>query len=359
MNTSLKYLPEHDPPTKELLRDLVERYPFPTTLEEGQYLKNSLVAVEAGVASFIPMNDENEGLTYLPYPVLNSETLRNKEESLISDLAESIIQYVENTDDTTKNRGKAFEVCMGNTISFYGAYQTNSFTLGSLCRICGGTDDPSSPFNVNVEPWSSSKVGILPFFPCRIESGSKVTYADPSLLETLAPGYYHFADPSNPAIDGMGVYQAKEGPYERVIALYQFKDVYEEVDPKGYSVLASWRWGQQFFLSNQVPVPKEQSSNLVDMGIAQYLNNSQKIAIAHVLVSSNLLADAGKVAFFEEGAKNYLGTINELCRVNYLRKDEGLIDLEVMKQWFPTVAYNVQAAHKLKKNFTQLFSSIC
>ena len=34
-----------------------------------------------------------------------------------------------------------------------------------------------------------------------------------------------------------------------------------------------------------------------------------------------------------------------------LRHDEALMDLEHMKEWFPTVAYSVLAAHKLDQLF--------
>ena len=121
------------------------------------------------------------------------------------------------------------------------------------------------------------------------------------------------------------------------------KDWSKDGVAKKHINIDNWRWSQQFVTKDNVYLTrtsKETSKN----PFTDDLKNHPEYKPVFLIFSPNKIESITK-----EG--NILNINHE---DKFLEENEGTMDLEHSKTWFPTFAYNMEAAHKLKI-FRQVF----
>jgi hypothetical protein len=327
----------------QFLYDLVHLFSFPTSVAEAETHKSFLAAVQSGWGVFLPM-DHLRGLLLVPYPCL---VCMASFKNILKPLAVSIEQYVESVDRS----GKAFEKCIYESLRFFTAVR-QTFTLREWCQFAG-----SSSINEKQSVFDLELTGVLnssdtwEFCPSIFEK-SQLHTCTADDFKSKPPGVYWLAHKFNLTCDIVIIANVSPNSttvVKRLVIFMQIKDWfldYCQVDNNTLFMLGAWRWAQQFVLSPTVYKSKwNKNSTPYHNDVATIFENDLSIKPVFILFSANpiFLDDNENLPKFDHCPT----TIDEY-RTQTLRADEGLANLEHMKSWLPTVAYNVQVVHTLK-----------
>ena len=353
--------------TPSLLRDLVVPFHFPTVSIEAENHGDTLYMIESAFGHYLP----DPGLSFIPFPIIEKIS---KQSTPLTCLSKSIIEYSSLKDTTksgsspTNKKGRAFEVCIANALQHYFSRQTSAFTLRPICRTALLSE--SSVFDLPLSP-----LPLTPFdeetiirFPTAIHHQVAKTpslkCADPALLSGLEPGLYMPSDESNSGdlIAIFRVYESekKVASKKKVAIIFEVKDWFQPLENKySKTAIAHWRWSQQFFRSTgDVPLAKSQKDESVShekLPKSSYLESLKKAGfeVGFVLFSANHHKMVTSAGVFSKEVTLFDSDTTSGDHPNQLRSDEALMDLEDMRMWFPTVAYNVLAAHKINQYLYQ------
>ena len=347
--------------TPSFYQDMVNPFGFPATIVDALDHSTTLDNIEKGICSFVPVeNDPQEdGLSIIPFPVINS-LAQNRLRSPLICLSKSIIGYSSLVDDELSPSGKRFEICIANALQFYFSNRVD-ITLRSICRAVGPSPR-DSVFDLPLLTLPSSQMVDLEgikVFPTAIKSDNQLPHlecANPALLSQLKPGVYLPSDESNSG-DLVVILEVADSP-KKVVIFFEMKD-WTSLLKEGFPMIAHWRWSKQFLRSTGlVPLAKHPKqgdgygtinhSNLQKKSYLGYLKDAG-FEVGFVLFSSNRQRCVEDEGAFSGELTLIPSDTTKQDHPRQLRSDEALMDLRHMKMWFPTVAYNVMAAHKLNQ----------
>ena len=329
----------------DLMRDLVVPYNFPTSPEEAKMMESSLELINEGLCSFLPVHPGSlRGRSFLAYPTLIAAA-KNEKTAVPKQLGAALQRYVR---DFEKD-GQAFEKVICETLHAWATHNT-SMRLRQLCAT-------SVPGSANHESLLDMQLKPLPA-GSSVDSSSVPLYPKEGVdLSQLACGVYYHSGAGNPFIDCTMILETtRGGAIKRVVVHLQFKDHYNSRD----GLMAKWRFGQQFAYDDEVAMGPNTSRTR--MGLAS-MYKDHGIAHVHLLVTANPITDLvtqegtitpkGREPYKKgKNSQDYNAAISvEACKCEHLRENEGLVNLEDMKTWFPTMGWNLQAAHKLREVF--------
>ena len=320
---------------KEILQNMVQPFKF----EQLQNLEVATNLLEFGFGSYVPSLDSTEGFLFIPYPVISNYN----DISLFA----SMTDYFEQEEKET--RGKNLEKCICTALNFYARYHGDFLKLKNICRLTGGHEF----FNWKLDPITSIPNTLIDYCPSFCD-GAKFSCIDFDTLANLSPGFYHPTNNFNNTADVIGILNVNDNKtnVKRLILFIQMKDwfkdtVLEKVDGGGTrvkNIVDEWRWSQQFVTKDNVfltRTSKETSEN----AFANYWKNHPEDKPVFLIFSSNKIESITREGKFKK--VGFLSTTQN--QEETLSENEGIMDLEHCKTWFPTLGYNMQAAHKLSQ----------
>eukprot|EP00658_Telonema_sp_P-2_P051689 TRINITY_DN3978_c0_g1_i8.p1 TRINITY_DN3978_c0_g1~~TRINITY_DN3978_c0_g1_i8.p1 ORF type:complete len:328 (+),score=30.36 TRINITY_DN3978_c0_g1_i8:255-1238(+) len=279
------------------------------------------------------------------------------------------------------NKGTEKEHLSMQTMLYY-INTRKSFKLKDICRAHGTTPfGTENLFELEVEggdfttiteidtcPGTVEKNGVLR--PYSVKAGSR----DSKMARVLrSPGIIHPSSRGNVTADYLISLRRRDGK-GTILVFVQEKDWFRDWsyvgDPKVSGpkvmshVLAQFRWGQQFVTESSVATDRLQIGRGKQANpFPQFLRGVYgKVpdpvqAVYPVFILSTANPIACKNGKFEHnttfGPKcdvdmQHLPTTPNDAQQDTLRPNEGLMDFDHMKTWFPTVGYNASAIHKLR-----------
>merc|ERR1711953_476029 len=329
-----------------LMRDLVVSYNFPTSPEEAKKMESSLALINRGLCSFLPIHPGSlRGRSFLAYPTLIAAA--DEGTAVPKHLGAALQSYVRDL----KKDGQAFEKVICETLHAWATHNT-SMRLRQLCATSvSGSAGRESLLDMKLKPLPAGS---------SVDSSSVPLYPKEGVdLSQLPCGVYHHSGAGNPFIDSTMILETQDGgAIKRIVVHLQFKDHYNSRD----GLMAKWRFGQQFAYDDEVAMGPNTSRTR--MGLAS-MHKDHGIAHVHLLVTANPITDLvtqdgtitpkGRDPYKRgKNFQDYNAAISvESCKCERLRENEGLVNLENMKTWFPTMGWNLQAAHKLREPFVR------
>jgi hypothetical protein len=334
--------------------DMIHPFEFPDSDKKLEKHVASNAMVEAGVASYLA-DPPPQCRIFLPFPILKKWSSLKKSSSL----AWSVVNYIEAAGKPGRFKGIHLESVMFETMKFYATHQPKtSFLLRDVCRLTGQSSDGLSVFDFKLKPFrlaeSVPHVEILPYSIDKKQNDHLITFGDASMFTSLPAGMYKPASEGNSA-DLIGIFDVCDGPYERLVVDFQCKDYYN-IKPEMHPV-GKWRWSRQGLTHDVLPVRRNNFTGVVGMDdpnffkFKEQLKECQKekegkkrVAFAFILITSNPIPMDGH----HFGEIQHDPTTPPDLRGATLSANEALMDLIHMRNWIPTVAYNVQTANRLR-----------
>lgn len=317
-------------------------------------------------------------------------------------MRENLVQHeTECRRSVIEQDGKLFERLIVETMLFHCSVDCDA-RLAPFCRMAGESSlwqQDYRPLPPNTRP----NAGIVacdehPFiFPAVVRQGALLTDNNESnVLRVLTtPGIYVPTEKDNVCADAILTLELRQqiGEIKRVAVIIQAKEWFCDVATKTergveieQHVMNSWRWGQRFASDSAVETKFPDSLKCVrSRGVptARFPNDSDgaaQLPTANPFIASLTAQEqfspklyGGNFCYGETAVLFLLVTANNVDLKRYgagwgagiaasgprkvrwgdptLACDEAVTSLEHMKSWFPSVAHNALAGHKLRKLF--------
>ena len=108
-------------------------------------------------------------------------------------------------------------------------------------------------------------------------------------------------------------------------------------------IIDEWRWSQQFVTELDVFLTRKKEEK--SMNQFNYWKEHKDHMPVFLIFSANKIESISNTGEFS----NVIFHETTQYKENHLRENEGTMNLEDSKNWFPTFGYNLQAAHKLSQ----------
>ena len=337
---------EEEEISKEMVfQNMVQPFLFTDLKEaEGDKTRNFMTK---GYASFVPLLETNLGFLFIPYPFL--EITR-----LYFPFFNSMIVYftgaksgVQKKPEDDENRGKNLETCVCDALNFYVKYRLD-LKLQDICCSNGGDE---------VFEWELEEIPDIPettlidYCPS-VSRNHSLHCIDFDHLAGLSPGFYVPNEKYNNTADVIGILKVKninQTKVKRLILFIQLKDwfkdtVSKKVDGKTHTIniVDEWRWSQQFVTESDVYLTRDDKEKSVNQ-FSGYWEEHKDHKPVFLIFSANKIKSISTEGKFSNVT---FGDTTQYTE-EYLRKNEGTMNLEHSKSWFPTFGFNMQAAHNL------------
>ena len=339
---------EEEEISKEMVfRNMVQPFMFTSlTGEEGDRTRDFMTK---GYASFVPLLETNLGFLFIPYPFLEITRLYFPFfNSMIVYFtgAKSGVQKKSEEEDEDENRGKNLKTCVCDALNFYVKYRFD-LKLQDICCSNGGDE---------VFEWELEKIPDIPettlidYCPS-VSRNHSLHCIDFGHLAGLSPGFYIPKEKYNNTADVIGILNVKfnQTKVKRLILFIQLKDwfkdtVSEKVDggeTREKNIVDEWRWSQQFATESDVYLTRDDEEKSVNQ-FSGYWKEHKDHRPVFLIFSANKIKSISTEGKFSN--VNFSRTTQ--YKEEYLRKNEGTMNLEHSKSWFPTFGYNMQAFTK-------------
>ena len=335
----VKILRHNEPLKEKVCQNMVEPFPF-SSLAKDDDNTFSRKFLEFGYASYVQKIETiNEGFLFVLYPFL--EIFQRVEGSF--PFVKSMIAHFNSENG---NRGKNLEICVCDALNFYSKNRT-SIKLSDICSSNGGGE---------VFSWQLEKIPYIPettLIECcpsvLEENRTELKYVAFDDLVGLSPGFYHPTNEYNNTADVIGILNVKKTNntnVKRLILFIQLKDwfkdtVSEKVNGRTRvkNIVDEWRWSQQFATESDVYLTRKCKEKSMNQFNAFWKEHEDHMPVF-------LLFSANKIESISTGGKfsNVRFHRTTQNKKKYLRENEGTLNLEHSKNWFPTFGYNMQAA---------------
>ena len=216
-------------------------------------------------------------------------------------------------------------------IKFYAKNQ-EIVKLADICNLHG---------NSEVFTWELKK--LIRYCPSVLQDDT-LNVIDFDKLAGLSPGFYLPSNKYNNTADVIGILNVKntnKTKVKRLILFIQLKDW-----SKRYSftkhIIDEWRWSQQFVTESDVYLKRDDKEKSVNQFSAYWKEHKDHMPVF-------LIFSANKIESISTGGEFSNVEFNETTQYKekHLRENEGTMNLEHAKSWFPTFGYNLQAVHNL------------
>ena len=316
----------------DALQNMVQPFSFPslTTEEQG---KNTTLILDAGYGSYVPALGK-AGFLFIPYPVIEK--------------AKHVIPFFNSLDNyftktKFRKRGKNLEICVCDALNFY-AKNCEDITLANIC--CSHGKNGLFSWELETIP-NFTETTFINFCPSVLRNYSSLDYINFGELAGLSPGFYLPRDDYNNTADVIGILNVKKTNntnVKRLILFIQLKDWFKDTAVKNH-IIDEWRWSQQFATESDVFLTRKKEEKSMNQ-FNDYWKEHKDHMPVFLIFSANKIDSISNTGEFSNDVTFSRTT---QYKENHLRENEGTMNLEHSKNWFPTFGYNLQAAHKLSQ----------
>ena len=325
----------------DALQNMVQPFLFSSLAKEGEGKKTKLI-LDDGYGNYVPTLDK-EGFLFIPYPVLE------KAEKI--PFFKSLTDYFD-AKEVKEKGGKNLEICVCNALNFY-VKNCENIKLADICNLHGKISNGGD----EVFSWKLEKISRVPdiklsgFCPSVVRKDTQ-DYIDFDKLPGLSPGFYHPTEKYNNTADIIGILNVEntnKTQVKRLILFIQLKDWFKDtLSEKVYgekytkNIVDEWRWSQQFVTESDVYLKRDDEEKSMVNQFSAYWKEHKVF----------LIFSANKIESISTGGafSNVKFHRTTQYKEKYLRENEGTMNLEHSKNWFPTFGYNLQIAQTLSQN---------
>ncbi len=334
--------------TPNILPLAFNNFKFPESKTTSPMEEIFLQGSTNGMCSFVPSVSGGEttkhGRAFIPYPVMRM--IAEKQGAQTLTFVKAIDEYFVVGDDNAASNGKRFEHIVQAMVALI-AEKQEKFSLQSLCRKF---DAKSPAFSTTLSSGPITVRSNVDVFPSKLEN-DKVTvtsYQDFDALigngnagTVLLPTHQY-----NLGWDVIAVLRVQEplvlpdrDNVRFIVAFIQVKDIFDSQvwrSKKEYELKYMMAWGKQFVEHKQVRPTHNGFQNtigsyVVDNSFPNVMRDNQALP-AFIVATPGMHRDANE---WQAGAS------------------EGILDMMHMRNTFPTIGYNVLAAHRLRQLWPQ------